>query len=193
MDCSLTGSSVGFSRQEYWSGLPFLSPGDLPHPGENRSFDYTDLSWQSDVSAFEHAVWVCHNFSPRRKCLWISWLSAVILEPKKIKSATASTFSSSICRKWWDQIVLSQIFHFPLSPSLRGPLVPLCFLPLEWYHLHIWGCWYFSLNCEYQDTWPASWEICMHVKKQVRTDMEQQAGSKLGKKYVKAVYCQPVI
>ena len=25
--------SVGFSRQEYWSGLPFLSPGDLPDPG----------------------------------------------------------------------------------------------------------------------------------------------------------------
>ena len=22
-----------FSRQEYWSGLPFLSPGDLPDPG----------------------------------------------------------------------------------------------------------------------------------------------------------------
>ena len=25
--------SMGFSRQEYWSGLPFPSPGDLPHPG----------------------------------------------------------------------------------------------------------------------------------------------------------------
>ena len=24
---------MGFSRQEYWSGLPFPSPGDLPHPG----------------------------------------------------------------------------------------------------------------------------------------------------------------
>ena len=24
--------SVGFSRQEYWSGLPFPSPGDLPDP-----------------------------------------------------------------------------------------------------------------------------------------------------------------
>ena len=24
--------SMGFSRQEYWSGLPFLSPGDLPNP-----------------------------------------------------------------------------------------------------------------------------------------------------------------
>ena len=30
--------SIGFSRQEYWSGLPFSSPGDLPDPGiEPRS------------------------------------------------------------------------------------------------------------------------------------------------------------
>ena len=29
--------SMGFSRQEYWSGLPFLSSGDLPDPGINRS------------------------------------------------------------------------------------------------------------------------------------------------------------
>ena len=29
---------MGFSRQEYWSGLPFPSPGDFPHPGiEPRS------------------------------------------------------------------------------------------------------------------------------------------------------------
>ena len=25
--------SMGFSRQEYWSGLPLPSPGDLPNPG----------------------------------------------------------------------------------------------------------------------------------------------------------------
>ena len=31
-------ASMGFSRQEYWSGLPFPSPGDLPDPGiEPRS------------------------------------------------------------------------------------------------------------------------------------------------------------
>ena len=39
-------------------------------------------------------------FLPRSKCLLISWLqslSVVILEPKKIKSVTASTFSPSIC------------------------------------------------------------------------------------------------
>ena len=33
-----TPPSVGFSRQEYWSGLPFPSPEDLPDPGiESRS------------------------------------------------------------------------------------------------------------------------------------------------------------
>ena len=34
MDCSPPGSclSMGFSRQEYWSGLPCPSPGDLPYP-----------------------------------------------------------------------------------------------------------------------------------------------------------------
>ena len=28
--------SMGFSKQEYWSGLPFPSPGDLPNPGISR-------------------------------------------------------------------------------------------------------------------------------------------------------------
>ena len=39
-------------------------------------------------------------FFPSSKCLLISWLkspTAVIVEPKKIKSATVSTFSTSIC------------------------------------------------------------------------------------------------
>ena len=45
---------------------------------------------------------------------------------------------------------------------------------------------------EYQTTGPASWEICMQVKKQqLELDMEQQTGSKSGKEYVKAVYCHP--
>ena len=42
------------------------------------------------------------TFLPRNKHLLISWLqtlSAVILEPKKIKSATVSTFSPSVCHE----------------------------------------------------------------------------------------------
>jgi len=38
----------------------------------------------------------------------------------------------------------------------------------------------------------ASWETCMPVKEQqLVLDMEQRTGSKLGKEYVKAVYCHP--
>ena len=50
----------------------------------------------------------------------------------------------------------------------------------------------FFKKWEYQTTWPASWEICKQVKKQqLEVDKEQQTGSKLGKEYVKAVYCHP--
>ena len=41
-----------------------------------------------------------------------------------------------------------------------------------------------------QTALPASWEICMQVKKQqLKPDMEQWTGSRLGKERVKAVYC----
>ena len=36
--------SMGFSRQEYWSGLPFPAPGDLPDPG----IEPMSLAWQAD-------------------------------------------------------------------------------------------------------------------------------------------------
>ena len=45
---------------------------------------------------------------------------------------------------------------------------------------------------DYKTTWPASWEICMQIRKQqLELDMEQQTGSKSEKEYVKAVYCHP--
>ena len=52
----------------------------------------------------------------------------------------------------------------------------------------------FLKRWEYQTTWPASWEICMQVKKQqLEQGMEQQTGSKLGEEYIQAVYCHPLI
>ena len=45
---------------------------------------------------------------------------------------------------------------------------------------------------DYQTTLPDPQEICMQVKKQqLELDMEQWTSSKLGKEYVKAVYCDP--
>ena len=60
-------------------------------------------------------------FLPRSKCLLISWLkspSTVILEPKKIKSVTVSTFSLSIC-------------HEVMGPDGEGNGTPLQYSCLE--------------------------------------------------------------
>ena len=60
--------------------------------------------------------------------------------------------------------------------------------------LTVWvttNCGKFLKRWVYQITLPASWEICMQVKKQqLELDMEQ-TGPKLEKEYVKAVYCHP--
>ena len=89
-------------------------------------------------------------FLPRSKHLLISWPQSpftVILKPKKIKFVIVSCFSPSICQEvigldamifiFWI-LSFKPAFHSPLSPSLRGSLVPLHFLPLECY-LCIWG------------------------------------------------------
>ena len=79
------------------------------------------------------------TFLPGSKRLLISWLqspSAVILEPKKIKSVTVSIVSPCICYEvmglgamiLFECYVLSQLFHSPSSLSSRGSLIPLHFL-----------------------------------------------------------------
>ena len=45
--------SMGFSRQEYWIGLPFPPPGDLPDSGSNPHLFYL-LHWQPDSLTLEH-------------------------------------------------------------------------------------------------------------------------------------------
>ena len=44
--------SMGFSRQEYWSGLPFPSPGDLLHPGIEPVLQADSLRTEPQGSLF---------------------------------------------------------------------------------------------------------------------------------------------
>ena len=115
---------------------------------------------------------------PKRERLLLLWLQlppAVILEPKKRKSVPVFTFPL-FAMKWWDQMpwysffecwVLTQLFHSPLSPSSRSSLAPFCFLSLEFYHVHIWGCWYFSQQSCFQlmihPAWHLSW-CTLHIR-----------------------------
>ena len=62
--------------------------------------------------------------------------------------------------------------------------------------LTVWimtNCGKFLKRWEYRITLPVSCETCMQVKKQqLELDTEQWTGSKLGKEYIKTVYCYPV-
>ena len=61
--------SVGFSRQEYWSGLPFPSPGDLPDPGiKPRSPALQADSLPSEPSGKPHKHEEKMNYSGFTKC-----------------------------------------------------------------------------------------------------------------------------
>ena len=75
---------MGFFRQEYWSGLPFPSPGDLPDPGiEPRSLELQADALPSEPPGkpSEPNTWLLMKQSPRVGCgvkwtyVWISVLS----------------------------------------------------------------------------------------------------------------------
>ena len=52
--------SMGFSRQEYWNGLPCLPPGDLPDPG----IESASLTFPALASGFftTSATWEAHKY-----------------------------------------------------------------------------------------------------------------------------------
>ena len=137
-----------FSRQEYWSGLSFPPPWDLPDPGiKARS-----PALQADALPSE----------PPGK------LKA---EEPEIKLPTSAGPSKK------------------QENSRKTSISALLTMPKP---LAVWitiNCRKFLKRREYQTTWPASWEICMQVRKQqLELDMKQQTGSKQEKEYVKAVY-----
>ena len=113
---------------------------------KNHRFDYIDLCWQGSASVF-NMLTICVIVCLLKISLLILWLQSlfiVILEPKNIKSHCFYFFT--IYLPWNDRTechdlsfcwILSQVFYSPLSHSSRDSL-GLCFLPLEWYHLHIW-------------------------------------------------------
>ena len=110
---------------------------------EDHSLDYMDLCGTLMSLIFNTLSRFVITFLPKSNHLLISWLqslSTVNLEPKKRKSGTISTFFPSICHAVMGPDVmilvfyysaLNLLFHSPPSPSSRGSLVPLLFLPLE--------------------------------------------------------------
>ena len=121
-----------------WHSAFFITLTSIHDYWKNHRFDYIDLVVKVMSLLFNMLSRFVIAFLPRNKHLLISRLqssSAVILEPKKLKSHF-TLFPHLFVMEWWDWMpwssffecwVLSQLFHSPISPSSRGSLVPLLF------------------------------------------------------------------
>ena len=83
---------MGFPRQECWSGLPFPTPGDLPHPGIELT---SCVSYSGRQILYHCATWEAHDLTnPLQISLWVKYqqqitgltkIQAIVLKPKLLK------------------------------------------------------------------------------------------------------------
>ena len=88
--------SMGFPRQEYWSRLPFPSPGDLPNPG----IEPTSPAWQALTTEPPGKLKVCRLYS----------LYPALFTCREI--LTVFLFHETVYEKYW----------FPLHNPWKGQL-----------------------------------------------------------------------
>ena len=137
--------SMGFSRQEYWSGLPFPSPGDLPNPGiEPRSPTFQADALTSEPPGKPHTITrnsqteleygrtskFLHNIFPERQNMFPSRNSYFF--PDKLKNSIKAILNikyyvcSCVTMFLWGSITSNTRVNFPwlseksLVSSLRA-------------------------------------------------------------------------
>ena len=154
----------------------------VSHPWRDHSLNYADLCQKSNVFAFQHAIKVCHS-SPAKKQSSSNFMVSVNISSdfRAQEEDICHCFQLFSCYLTWSDGTgchdLSFLFvcftfqywvlrQFFFSPSSRGSLVLLCFLPIKWYHSHIWISWYFSWQSWFQlvthPAWHFSWcALCL--------------------------------
>ena len=140
LDCSLPGSSVhGFSRQEYWSGLPISRPGDLPNPRiKPKSFESSALTGGFFITG------------PCRKTLIPLYLMQKLIQEiptliqeyrcknkTKINSGENSNIFMTLGRN---------NFFFPPSHFIMKNLKNIC---CKYLYIHILNCTINNLSCSF--------------------------------------------
>ena len=68
-------------------------------------------------------------------------------------------FLPSICHEVTGPGAMILVFWMSSFKLYQDSLVPLDFLPLKWYHLHIWSCWYFSWQSWFQLVIHPAWHF----------------------------------
>ena len=124
----------------------------------------------------------------------ISQANKIMLKILQASESWTSRYSSWIKKRQRNQRSSRQ---HPLDHRKRKGVLEKHLLLLHWLWQSLWLCGSqqtgkFFTRWKCQTTLPASWEICIQIKKQqLESDMEQLSGCKSGKEYFKAVYCHP--
>ena len=126
--------SMGFSRQEYWSGLPFPPPGDLPSPGiERRS---PALQADSTVWATREAYRYMDYYQKIKEdtvysCISINWV--VCRKVTFFQNWLQCDRKASSNQKWQGRKTLSKIYP-------KKSIKPIGYVLIL---IYFWLCWIF--------------------------------------------------
>ena len=156
--------SMGFSRREYWSGLSFSSPGDLPDPGiepgspARQADSFTNWAMREDLIEIEHTINVmCLNHlwatTPYPLLQFLENLSSMkpILGAKKFGDCCDHRASKNFIS------VAGSLTLWNFSPTswqtclLLGHLIYFLLPRYNWQILAIW--WANVVSAWYQDHW----------------------------------------
>ena len=92
--------SMGFSRQEYWSELPFPSPAGLPDPTIKsvcpvlQADSLPEKPWYGDFSPNQETHWICTHFflSIMGKCFFLPWNAKTFTHAQDLSPVPAKRF-----------------------------------------------------------------------------------------------------
>ena len=116
MDCSLPGSSVAcqaplsmeFFRQEYWSGLPFPTPGNLPNPriklscNADRFFNIS-LTWEAPyIQTYTHTHTHTHTYTTHTYVIYTYLYIHIYTFPEFLFNKLSSLVSNHYFITWVD-------------------------------------------------------------------------------------------
>ena len=122
--------------------------------------------------------WEVNSNPLQYSCLEIPWIE----EPGRIWLLVSSRVRHDLgtkTQKQWDQIANIRWIIEKAIEFQKTSVSDLLTMPKPLTVRITTNCGKFWKRWEYQSTWPASWEICMQVRKQqLELDMEQQTGSK---------------
>ena len=147
--------SLGVGRD--WATSLLFLPGESRDGGAWRAAVYgvaqsqTRLKRLSSSSCSSLSQLSFHGTSVVVLISWLKSVSAMILESKKRKSVTVSTFPPSIYHAVMGPDAMILVFWMlSFKPAFSLSSFTLYFLPLYRYHLHMWGCWYFCWQSWFQ-------------------------------------------